>query len=283
MINHIKIIITTYILIIICKYIIDLNQNLNYIYKIKYCKPYKENHLKILSYNIQRIPFYFMPNIDIEHLFKTTKSDILCLQEDFIQFNQSNSYNKNQNMAIIRPSTSKYYKLVNCGLTIYSKIKINKSKFIPFNLASHVEKIVDKGFLIAELDNLILINTHLQYGDKKCACDQLNQIKSYIRNNYEQNKRIILVGDFNIDLNSIKIPNFRTIIPQIPTHYSSKINPALDTLASLKKLSDTEKRKYEPNYIDGGFYSNLKLKSINYGIFDPFADHKAIVIDLEII
>ena len=276
-----KIIIATYILLIICRYIVNLNQNLNHIYKIKYCGPQREKHLKILSYNIQRIPLYFTPSIDIDHLFRATKSDILCLQEDFIQFNQSNSFNKN--IAIIRPSISKYYKLVNCGLTIYSKIKINKSKFIPFNLASHIERIVDKGFLIAELDDLILINTHLQYGDKQCTYEQLDHIKTYIENNYNNNNRIILVGDFNIDLNNIKIPNFKTIIPQIPTHYSSKTNPTLGTLASLKKLSNAEKRKYNPKYIDGGFYSNLKLKSINYGIFDPFADHKAVIIDLEII
>lgn len=267
----------SYFIIKICVYVYNLHKNIYII--CSFVKPYTKPEIKILSYNIQRIPLYFRPNIDVKYLFEKTESDIICLQEDFTQISQSNLY-INDEISIIRPSVSKYYKLANSGLTIYSKLKINNSIFIPFNSASYEEKIADKGFLIVELDNLILINTHLQYGDNKCADKQINYIISYIKNNYKSNRRIAIVGDFNIDLRNITIPYFDKIIPTTPTHYSSKKNPKFNTLASLENLSISEKNNYDPNYIDGGFYSNLKLKSVNYDILDKYADHMAIIISL---
>ena len=46
--------------------------------------------LKVLTYNIQRLPFMFRPTIDIKELMK--KYDIICLQENYCNILGTNKF-----------------------------------------------------------------------------------------------------------------------------------------------------------------------------------------------
>jgi hypothetical protein len=98
--------------------LVVLNRNFNF----------KKDKLKVLTYNVQRLPYFiFRPIIDITKLLH--KYDVICLQENF---NQILSNYQSFDVNCIVPKCP-FHKIVNSGLTIYSKVPINYIGFEGFN------------------------------------------------------------------------------------------------------------------------------------------------------
>ena len=110
------------------------------------------------------------------------------------------------------PDSSYHDNEPNCWSIILSKIPINKSNYIVLKSDK-----IEFSTVVAEFNNLTIVNLHLQSGglasglDKKvglkyhnCRQDQMKEIKQFISKNYNS-KNIIYTGDFNFDLNKNKL------------------------------------------------------------------------------
>ena len=106
----------------------------------------KTNKIKILTQNIQRLPYYFRKNVNIDNIMK--KYDILCLQENFCSIIENNKKCFNYNCIIPNGSL---FKVIDSGLSVYSKIKLKFIDFIRFNDLISVDKFCDKGFLVFKI------------------------------------------------------------------------------------------------------------------------------------
>lgn len=225
---------------------------------------YNIKKIKMLTYNVQRLPYYFRPLLDIDNLMNMY--DIICLQENFCSILGLNQHNYGYNCII--PSGS-LYKIANSGLTIYSKLPIQYIDFINYTNLTSVDKISDKGFLIIKVNDMYIINTHLQASyniDNNFvneAMSQLNKIITYC----SLMDKIVICGDFNIDLQSININNYNKIVTDIPTHW--------DKMDSNYKNNSScfEIEGYHPFYFDGGFYKNLSINNIKTVSHDKYSDH----------
>jgi exonuclease III len=228
-------------------------------------KLFPKNKIKILTFNCQRLPFLFRPSVNIENLIK--EYDIICLQENFCSIFGINKYLK-KNYNCIYPAGS-LFKLVDSGLTIYSKYKIDFIDFICFNNLKSVDKLSDKGFMVIKLKDFFIINTHLQANYTKTynntAKTQLNTILEYIKlNNME---KVLICGDFNINLNELQIPDYNISIPSIPTHWE-KINNSIFNSSSAE-----EKKDMFPCYFDGYIHKNINMSNISVKKIDKYSDH----------
>lgn len=228
------------------------------------------NKIKVLTYNIQRLPYLFRPTINVDLLMN--KYDVICLQENFCNFLGTNKKSFGYNY--ISPK-SPFYKLVDSGLSIHSKVPLEFINFIPFHNLSSVDKLSDKGFLIVKLFDFYLVNTHLQAvyshndGNIINTNNQLNEIVNHCKNY----NKIIIMGDFNMDLRNTTIQHYKKIIPKQPTHWS-QMNSIFNK-SSAVKLND-----YEPFYLDGAFYKNLKVKNVNVSREDILTDHLGVSFDI---
>jgi hypothetical protein len=226
----------------------------------------KKKSLKLLTFNCQRIPFYFRPNVNIKKLL--CKYDMICLQENFCSiFGSNKKIIKNKNCII--PSGS-IIKIIDSGLSIYSNFSFQYIDFIRFHNLQNVDKLSDKGFLIIKIKDIFVINTHLQssYDSIKNdnAQEQLNQIFDYM-NNFN---KVIICGDFNMNLFDIKLPvNYNITFLHKPTHWQ-EINNSI-----FNKTSATQKNNMIPCYFDGFIYKNVScnenLTEINK--IDKYSDH----------
>ena len=232
------------------------------------------NNLKILTYNIQRVPYFFLrPKVDINKLLETY--DILCLQEDFYP----NIYDKNlNNFNIFHIGTNKWFKITDSGLTIYSKVPLEFIEFINFKKLESVDKLSDKGFLVTKYLDTYVINTHLQATyyikdlDNSIAFSQLNEIFKYLNN--KKIKKFIILGDFNIDLDKINI-KYNKAHPNYPTHYS-KMNSLFFNSSAVPK------KNYYGFIYDGAIYNNISCNKIKTVIHDNFTDHLGVSLDISV-
>lgn len=192
---------------------------------------FKTSNITFLTYNIQRLPYMFRPNIDIKKLMK--KYDVICLQENFCNIVGSNKIS--HGFHCISPGSS-IFKLVDSGLSIYSKYPIEYIEFVRFSNLTSVDKLSDKGFLVAKLNDIIIVNTHLQatYELDKNNFDrsykQLQQIFNYVKK-YE---KVLICGDINMNIHELNINNeYNKIIPPQPTHWS-KMDSVFNHTSSKK-------------------------------------------------
>lgn len=220
----------------------------------------RSNKLKILTYNIQRLPYLFRKNIDIDFLL--TKYDIICLQENF---NNREIHRCNS----ISPAC-RWFKLVDSGLTIYSKHNIEFIDFIPFNNLSSVDRLSDKGFLIVKIKDIYLINTHLQSVYSEADDIITNNQLQTIFNRCKHLNKVLICGDFNIDLRLFSENNgyFKTIIPNKPTHWNKQYS-LFNSNASPFDVNNS----LTPYFYDGGFYKNISIDNIQTVQEDELTDH----------
>ncbi len=229
-----------------------------------------KNKIKILTYNVQRLPYLFRPSVNIDALMN--KYDIVCLQENFCNFLGTNK--KSYGYNYISPKCP-FYKLVDSGLSIHSKIPLKFINFKPFHNLSSVDKLSDKGFLITKIFDFYLVNTHLQAiyshndGNVINANNQLNEIVNFCKN-YD---KIIILGDFNMDLQNTTIQHYNKVITKQPTHWTQMNN-------IFNNSSAVELSNYEPFYFDGAFYKNLKIKNVNVSRDDILTDHLGVSFDI---
>lgn len=221
----------------------------------------EDNKIKLLTFNCQRLPYLFRPNVDIDKLI--SEYDIVCLQENFCSIFGTNKIKKYN---CIHPSGA-IYKLVDSGLTIYSKYKIDFISFIRFNNLKNIDILADKGFLIIKIKDIYIVNTHLQGSystlENPTAQKQLESIINYVKNM----ENVVICGDLNIQLDKLNIPNYNTIVPPTPTHWE---NLDRDFLSSS---SAEEKPGMVPCYFDGGIYKNVNIMDIKTKKMDNYSDH----------
>lgn len=258
------------IVIIITVYIYNKQKKVNY----RSTKIFKVNNkIKVLTYNIERIPIYIRPKVDIDKLMK--KCDILCLQENFCNLIGSNKQSYNYNCVIPQGS---FYKLIDSGLSIYSKYPIKYIDFIKFNNSSLIESVASKGFLVVQIANLILINTHLQASlsihddNTDITLSQLKTILSYVnKHNYH---KVLICGDFNLNLKYLSVNGYNTLSSNQPTNYAD-YNDYLGL-----KTSATPIKNYTGICLDGGLYKNITVNNIKTVIYDEYSDHKGVIFDI---
>lgn len=261
-----SIIITLIITIIIISYIYNKQKLINF----KSNKSFKlNNKIKVLTYNIERIPIYIRPKVDIDKLMK--KYDIVCLQENFCNLIGSNKQSYQYNCIIPKGS---FYKLIDSGLSIYSKYPIKYIDFIEFDESSLIESLASKGFLVVQIADFILINTHLQASlnihndNSNITLSQLNTILSYIKKHSYH--KVLICGDFNLDLKQLSVNGYNIISTDQPTHYVdyySYFNP---------KTSAKPIEGFISFYYDGGIYKNISIGNIKTVINDEYSDHKGV-------
>ena len=223
-------------------------------------KPLKS--LKLLTYNIQRLPYSIKPNINIEKILSTY--DIICFQENFCSLTGSNRDSFGYNC--IHPPGS-FYKLIDSGLSVYSKYQITFIDFIKFDNLVSVDRLADKGFLVFKINDLYIVNTHLQavykeLDDVEIGLEQLNGIIEYCKD-FE---KVLICGDFNIDLREINLPKYGKIQTKIPTHWS-----LMDGV--FNSSSATKKENYLPLFYDGAFYKNIFIGNVKTESFINTTDH----------
>ena len=141
--------------------------------------------------------------LKIARFIDKEQPDFVCLQEVVFGYH-FNSF--------LLPNYHRYWSkklgaINKGGLVILSKEKAISYQFVQFsaqgkfNSFQLVERMISKGFLVAEFDKFVLINTHLVASHTKIHRDrdpnnlsQLNELLDFVDT---QTKPIILAGDLN--------------------------------------------------------------------------------------
>jgi len=175
------------------------------------------SQLKIVSFNIWDLPYWFVKNrrqriLQIAEYLQRLDAEIICLQESFDvhhrrllhehlgleRYYASGGFEETRQVPLAVFDTTG-------GLVIFSKFPIIQHKFIPFNhfTPSLVEHIGRKGVLEATLETphgiMQVFNIHLHMGINFFARrTRVKQLKSVIeRMKIHRHLPIILAGDFN--------------------------------------------------------------------------------------
>ncbi len=149
--------------------------------------------MKILSWNVNGIRAVYKKNF--LNWFRKSQADIVCLQEIKAQKNQipPDLLSPPHYFVYVNPARRKGY----AGALIYTKQKPNE-----MNTKMGLERF-DKEGRILELyyPNLILINLYLPHGGRqKENLDYKLKVYEYLLQRLKRfkNKKVILIGDFNI-------------------------------------------------------------------------------------
>jgi exonuclease III len=165
-----------------------------------------QNNLSIYTHNICWTQSK-TNHIRIAEKIQTLEPDIVCLQEVVFQ-NQCEIFNLPKYYKSIAASSGE--RIVKGGLAIFSKKEPLSVNFIKFEKQGKLfgqqlaERQLEKGFLIVEFADYIIINTHLvaDHSDKwtekslKHTTDQCNQMLKFIFE-MKSSKQIIITGDLN--------------------------------------------------------------------------------------
>src|SRR5215470_20212372 len=175
------------------------------------------SQLKIVSFNIWDLPYWFVKNrrqriLQIAEYLRRLDAEIVGLQESFDVHHRRLLY---EHLGLERYYTSGGFEETRKvplavfdttgGLVIFSKFPIIQHKFIPFNhfTPSLVERIGRKGVLEATIETpygvMQVFNIHLHMGRSFFAhhirVKQLKSVLEYMK--VQQYMSIILAGDFN--------------------------------------------------------------------------------------
>jgi Endonuclease/Exonuclease/phosphatase family len=214
-----------------------------------------QNNLSIYSHNICWIESK-INHIRISEKIQTLRPDIFCLQEVVFQ-TQSEIFNLPHYHKSIAQDSGK--RIVKGGLAIYSKVKPICIDFIKFEKQGKIfspqlaERQLEKGFLVAEFDDYLIINTHLVADPSKkwtesklkytiAQFDQLLEFTKLTGNI----KPIFIIGDMNF---TPKNDSYKKAIglgliditPKLPYTYIGK-KTKLDYIWSTKLVSSFESR-----------------------------------------
>jgi endonuclease/exonuclease/phosphatase family metal-dependent hydrolase len=175
------------------------------------------SQLKIVSFNIWDLPYWFVKNrkqriLQIAEYLHRLDAEIVCLQESFDVHHRRLLYER---LGCERYYASSGFEATRKaplsvldttgGLVIFSKFPIIQDAFIPFNqfTPSLVERIGRKGVLEVTIETpygvMQVFNIHLHKGQKLFAHSiRVRQLKSILaRMRTQRHWPIILAGDFN--------------------------------------------------------------------------------------
>lgn len=231
-------------------------------------RTHKRTNNRILSYNIQRMPYSTKPLNQLYLLFR--KYSIVLLQESFLNVLYDDIEYTFGDYHIVK-GTMSGYRLVNSGLIILSKYPILYHTFIPFVSQDYLTSDVlsEKGFLVAKIEMnrtpMYIINTHLQSNISKnnytTAMNQWAELHTYVARLTEP---WLIGGDFNIHFRTIE-SNYAMFAPCSPTIYIKYKND---------KETDTsccQKKGYEPYVFDYFITKDIHLTtptSVHFGYSD---------------
>jgi len=175
------------------------------------------SQLKIVSFNIWDLPYWFVKNrrqriLQIAEYLQRLDAEIVCLQESFDIHHRRLLY---EHLGLERYYASGGFEATRKaplavfdttgGLVIFSKFPILQHKFVPFNqfTLSLVERIGRKGVLEATIETpygvIQVLNTHLHMGKSFFSRNtRVKQLKSILeRMKVQPHLPVILAGDFN--------------------------------------------------------------------------------------
>src|SRR5215471_16645484 len=171
------------------------------------------SQLKIVSFNIWDLPYWFVKNrrqriLQIAEYLQRLDAEIICLQESFDVHHRRllyehlglERYYASGGFAETRKAPLAVFDTTG-GLVIFSKFPIIQHKFTP----SLIERIGRKGVLEATIETpygvVQVFNIHLHVGKNFLAHSiRIKQLKSVLEHMKSQrNSPIILAGDFNED------------------------------------------------------------------------------------
>jgi len=175
------------------------------------------SQLKIVSFNIWDLPYWFVKNrrqriLQIAEYLQRLDAEIVCLQESFDVHHRRLLY---EHLGVERYYASGGFEETRKaplavfdttgGLVIFSKFPIVQYKFVPFNqfTPSLIERIGRKGALEATIETpygvIQVVNTHLHMGKSFFARNiRVKQLKSILeRMKGQLHLPVILAGDFN--------------------------------------------------------------------------------------
>lgn len=270
-------------ILVLCLLLIANNNRTKSVIINKYDDKLKINNikqLKILTYNIQRLPHTFIEN---PNFIENSDADIICLQEYFHNiFRDKKGFLKRINYNVCIPEVNNKMKW-DSGLVILSKYPIKYIDFIPFKKSSSIDSITEKGFLITKIKDLFIINAHLQACYQKSfnypiIYSQLNQINEYIVYNNLNRYNCILCGDFNTDIQNIKWK----------THNKFEIIKTINPTNWENNNWSTSHQLYSDqigSWVDGGFIWSDKyaVKNIKNIYPDKNSDHSGVQFDLSLL
>jgi len=173
--------------------------------------------LKIVSFNIWDLPYWFVKNreqriLQIAEYLRKLDAEIVCLQESFDVRHRRflyeslgpDKYYASGGFEATRKAPLALFDTTG-GLVIFSKFPIIQNTFIPFNqfTPSVIERIGHKGILEATIEtpygNIQVFNTHLHKEQRFFAHNiRVKQLKHILeRMQEQQHLPVILAGDFN--------------------------------------------------------------------------------------
>lgn len=173
-----------------------------------------DNDMKMSSYNIQNIFFKHKDKtLDIIKFINKYKIDILGLQEYLLK--EANKFNLDSYRCVGKGRLFRKNSIFNetCSIITNKEVISNKSYKLPwffttFRRIMNVSKIKDNK------NEYLVINTHLDHLNKMCQKKQLNYIYKFL-SNIDNKNNIILMGDFNLDLNNKTFINFTSKLSSI--------------------------------------------------------------------
>jgi endonuclease/exonuclease/phosphatase family metal-dependent hydrolase len=268
----------------------------------------RATQLKIVSFNIWDLPYWFVKNreqriFQIAEYLQRLDAEIVCLQESFDVRHRrflyeslgSDKYYASGGFEATRKAPLALLDTTG-GLVIFSKFPIIQNKFIPFNQFTHsvIERIGHKGILEATIEtpygNIQVFNTHLHKEQRFFAHNiRVKQLKHILeRMQEQQHLPVILAGDFNENAlmeqkKLVTILQSRGLMHSIhferyeylPSYRLN--NPLVDNWINRVSYS----RRLD--YILVSLVENLGLKVVQYEpiyLTPPLSDHDPIILSL---
>ena len=163
--------------------------------------------MKICSYNIQnKFIKHKDKTSDIIKFIKKYDLDILGLQEYLLK--EVNKFKLDSYMCVGKGRLIRKNGMFNetCAIITNKEIIYNKTHKLPWFFTTF-PRIINEVSINSCKKEYLVINTHIDYLNKRCQKKQLNYIFNYL-NNLDNKDNVILMGDFNLDLDSNILSDF---------------------------------------------------------------------------
>jgi len=200
---------------------------------------------RILTYNIQRLPYSTKPLFILKTLIRD--HSIVFLQECFCNVFYDDIEYHFPEYNIIK-GTMSGYRLINSGLVLLSKYPIMHHYFISFSSQHYLtsDVLAEKGFIVALIQfgmyKIYFINTHLQssvyFNDDAVALSQWKELFLHVN---QLEYPWIIGGDFNLNYSRIlqhiqPYTIYTTLTPSIYIKYEKDVE--MDTSCIYKEGYD---------------------------------------------
>lgn len=202
----------------------------------------EDDGFKILTYNVQ-VLIGHLSNEKLTHIIESItqvekQTDVVCLQEVFVEEGRYILIGALSPMYpyYIAKSNDDKFLIEDSGLMIFSKYPIRKYNFYPYRDSLGVDKLSEKGFVVAEIKvgakHIRIANTHMQ-SDAWVAQSPAPKGRVKTQNEEELKKRVdvrysqlrhiaaistnIVVGDFNINHNTLEYKRIAGVLNKVDT------------------------------------------------------------------